>query len=82
MKAQEATVAKGKYLPGVTWKDVMKGKPVLKGESHAKRRAKPKAVPHRCRDCALGVNLTKRAGTVRCAACGGVVDPILPSQGH
>lgn len=74
-------MAKGKYVPGATWKDVMKGKPVLRGEASARRRAKPKQVPHRCRDCARGAMLPKRAGTVRCAACGGIVDPVRPSQG-
>lgn len=61
-----------RYLPGATWKDVMAGRAVTRAD---RERREVRRVAHRCRDCPFRCFLVKRAGTMRCERCGGVLDP-------
>lgn len=69
-----------KYLPGVTWRDVLKRRPVTAEEQRQKREKPNLKKPFVCRDCAakcaLYVPFGRLTRNSRCSACGGVLDPI------
>jgi len=66
------------YLPGATWRDVVKGRAVT-AEDQARRTGVSPMVPHRCRSCHAEMTLIKQRisrRTRRCPACGGILDPV------
>jgi hypothetical protein len=72
-----------KYLPGVTWKDAFRKRPVTTADLEDVRRREESKEAMRvdavCRDCGrpdkLFVNGFRRASPPRCGSCGGILDP-------
>ncbi len=60
-----------KYLPGATWRDVLRGAPVT--ETERVRNGQPRPV-YRCRDCPNIWTPVRTPSKPRCTACGGIMD--------
>ena len=64
-----------RYLPGATWRDVLRGRPVTDAEVERERQPVRKPRCYRCRDCPF-VGAVRSPGTrPRCEKCGGILNP-------
>ena len=74
-KPKRSNTAKAKYLPGRTWRDVLKGAPVLRGEARQRKDTTRKRLALRCRDCSHVAAPRRSPSAPRCHLCGGIMDP-------
>jgi hypothetical protein len=64
-----------RYLPGATWRDVLRGRPVTLAEQERERRPGRKPTRYRCRDCSFVGAVQAPCTRPRCERCGGILDP-------
>lgn len=69
---------KPKYLAGVSWRDVLRGRPVTTADLDRTRHRRPRP-EFRCRDCGHACAIRRPPPNPRCTACGGVLDPAAGS---
>lgn len=75
-KGKKAKPDAPKYLPGVTWQDVLRRRPVTPAELERARQVKNKRLTYRCRLCSHFCQPWRPTEKMKCERCGGIMDPV------
>jgi tRNA(Ile2) C34 agmatinyltransferase TiaS len=69
----------GDYLPGVSWRDVLRGSPVTREEVDRVRKHRRPA-KWLCWECGGSARQARKGRLVRCPTCGAIMDPASPAK--
>ena len=78
MSRKKRKRANESHLPGAKWQDVKYGDGIVTRDDLDRSNSRNlQKLTFRCRDCKLVCRLAKSGGTIRCANCGGILDPVI-----